>query len=302
MNIRSNQLFSRPRIAALALAVSLLSMGATGAHAQWLSWDSALSPMQVERMIQASGYRLTGPVLRNGPVYLANVLGREDDRERLVIDARDGRLLQRYASVAPRDWSNPPRPQASMFDRFFDGQDDAPPPRPPAYVYSDAGAGTLRIPAAPQIQAAPGGQVARADQGASPSDPYVILAPPAAGHAPALEKPKPKPQVKRTKPEPTPVAQPAANPQVPANPQAEISPAAATPATAHVAMPARPATTSHPAPSAPRVADTKAVAAPTPEIVPAAPAPAAPVVASAPQPAAAPPKRALNDVPVAPLE
>ena len=97
MNIRSNLLFPRASVAALALAASFLSLGATSAKAQlFFSWgDRAVSPMQVERMVEASGYRLTGPVMRNGPVYLANVLGRENDRERLVIDARDGRLLQR---------------------------------------------------------------------------------------------------------------------------------------------------------------------------------------------------------------
>ena len=79
--------------------------------------------MQIERMVEASGYRLTGPVMRNGPVYLANVLGRENDRERLVIDARDGRLLQRYgAAGAPaicgRRGLGEPAPPARLYVRW----------------------------------------------------------------------------------------------------------------------------------------------------------------------------------------
>ena len=53
-------------------------------------------------MVQASGYRLTGPVQRNGAVYLANVLGSQDDLERLVIDARTAASLQRYRASARR--------------------------------------------------------------------------------------------------------------------------------------------------------------------------------------------------------
>ena len=278
MNIRSNLFFSRPRVGALALAASLLSVGATSANAQWFrwsNWDNALSPMQVERMVQASGYRLTGPVMRNGPVYLANVLGREDDRERLVIDARDGRLLQRYgAGARPQpavsgDWPSPPRQQAALSDGWLDREDDSPPPRPPANVYGDAEGGLLHGPqAAPKVDARPGSQLSRADDS---SNPYVILAPPAA--APVDGKPAP-------------VAQPAANPPALTNPQAAIAP--------NVAKPTQPDAVGEPAAAAPRVADTKAVAAPAPEIAPAAPV--------APPPKAVKPKPALNDVPVAPLE
>jgi len=314
MNIRSKLVFSRPRVAAFALAAALLSGGATSASAQWLfNWDNALPPMQVERMVQASGYRLTGPVMRHGPVYLANVLGRENDRERLVIDARDGRLLQRYGAPATRrqyalsgDWSGQPGPQGSPGDDLFDRQDGFPPPRPPADVYGDAQDGPLRdaplvtAPPAPRPDARPSGQVARTDD---PSIPYIIPAPPAAAHAPALEKPKLKQQVRRKKPEPTPVAQPAMAPadgkstttavaQPTANPSAPADhPAAITP---NVSAPAKPKTdsASEPVAAAPRVAAAKPAAAP--ETAPAPPA--------APPPKAAQSKPALNDVPVAPLE
>jgi hypothetical protein len=319
MNIRSKLFFPRASIAALTLAASLLSFGATSAKAQFLfNWDRALGPMQIERMIQASGYRLTGPVMRNGAVYLANVLGRENDRERLVIDARDGRLLQRYSAGAARrqfadaeDWRAPPR--QDIYDGWFDREEDSPAPRPPVDVYGGAGPGLLH---GPLVRPAPqGGQVARAEApngAAGASSPYIIMAPSDAAHAPATEKAKPKPQVKHRKPEPTPVAQPAtppgdskpapvavqpttdpsapSNPQPATNSQAAISPNIAT--TPNVATPARPSGAGEAPPPAPRVADTKPVATPpAPESAPAAP-----------QPKASRPKPALNDVPAAPLE
>jgi len=267
VTIRSKASFSRKGVAALALAASLAALQAGPAAAQWFrwpSWDSALSPGQVERMIGASGYRLTGPVQRSGPIYLANVLGRDDDLERLVIDARDGRLLQRYAVgqagrrlAATADWGTRPRIQTNPDDDWLDRDDDSP-PRPPGGIL-DGGGET-----APRLLLPSQGQVARGDDY---SGPHVILAPPGASPEPPLERPKPKPQAKHKKPDATPLAQPAANPGAP--------------------TPPRPDAAAEPAPAAPRVADTKT--APEPEVVPAAPA-------------SKPAANAPNDVPVAPLE
>lgn len=235
----ANTLFSRPR-AALALAASMLGLGAPAAQAQWFNSDSALPPARVERMVQASGYRLTGPIIRNGRVYLANVLGREDDPERLVIEANSGRLLQRYQAPARQErfvandyWSGLPR--LRPFAGWFDGEDDvgpprqqpmqssqggwggrdeeAAPPRPPARIGAASPDAYRAQPSAPvRPERAPtANNVARADDGSAP---YVIMAPdhaPAAQEAP-LEKPRLKPQVRRKKPEQTPLAQPAAAP------------------------------------------------------------------------------------------
>jgi len=312
MDIRSNLFFAPRRAAALALAMSLVSLGATSASAQWFNWDDGLPPMRVERMIAASGYRLTGPVVRNGEVYLANVLGREDDRERLIIDARDGRLLRRFA--APRqhfaggDWSSPaPRPQG-LFGGFFDREDrddDFPRPRPPANVYGDAEEGMTRVPLAgpePHAHAAQNnGQLARADESAGPSSPTVILAPPAASGAPTLEKPRSKPQVKHSKPTPAPVAQPATPPD-----NAKPAPVAALPPANAPQAPSHPH--SELAPSAPNPVRTEAShepAAPAPSV---AAANAKPIATPTPEPATPPPPKAVaskptvNDVPVAPLE
>jgi hypothetical protein len=308
MDNRSKRFFSRPQVVALALAVPLLGMGATSASAQWFGWDSALPPMQVERMIQASGYRLTGPVIRNGRVYLANVLGRDNDLERLVLDADDGRLLQRYRAgpmrrrFASGDWSDQPRPQPA--EGFLDRLSDfVAPPRPPADFYGEEESQPFRAP--PGAPTATVNEVARADEKANPN---VILAP-----SPALEKPRAKPQqVKRKKPESTAVAIPAA------------TPGDAKPTAPDMTAPVRSDAAVEPTAPAPRVADTKAAPGPAPAtavappVVPAAKAPApmpqtavatpgpapatavpAPAVLAPKSPA---PKPAVNDVPVAPLE
>jgi hypothetical protein len=281
LTIQSRRIFSRPRAAALALAVSLVGLGASAAQAQLFNWDSALPRAQVERMIQASGYRLTGPIIRRGAVYLANVLGPRDDLERLIVDAGDGRVLQRFPAVRRADlyggWpGQPPRP-ASMFGWLGgSGEDDAAAPRPPSDLDGETEGEPFRIaPARPPVVK----QVARTDDAAVP---HVILAPigtPAATpRAPLLEKPRPRPEVKRKKFDGTPVAQPATTPG-----EGKPTPVAQ-PATAPaVATPVAAAT-------APHVAEGKAAFAPTT---------AAPV-ASPPKASAARP--AVNDVPVAPLE
>jgi hypothetical protein len=265
-------------------------MGASGAHAQFFNWDSALSRGQVERMIQASGYRLTGPAIRHGAVYLANVLGPQNDLERLIVDARDGRVLQRFAAVRSQPAPNggwPGQPQesgsGSLFG-WFSGDDDAVAPRPPAGLDGNAESEPPRAaPLRPPVK-----QIARTDDGAVP---HVILAPigtPAATtRAPVLEKPRPRPEVKRKKFDATPVAQPANTP-------ADVKPTASVQPTAAPIV-APPAATI-PAPAPPHVVESKA-----------APAPASMAAAPAPAPAAAPPKPpaakpSVNDVPVAPLE
>ena len=283
MNFRSNLSLPRASVAALALAAAVLSLGATSAKAQlFFNWDRALPPMQIERMVEASGYRLTGPVMRNGPVYLANVLGRDNDRERLVIDARDGRLLQRYGAQARRqfvaqgDWASRPRPRGFMFDGGFESDDEGPAPRPPVGVYGDSETG---LPRGPVLRTTPqSGQVARAEDPAArsgaavdSSDPYVILAPPDVGHA--QDKAKPKPQAKHKKPDATPVAQPTTNPadvkpspvaaQPPSNPQPTASPQAAVNPDAAPGVAAAKQEPSNPQPAAiPQAAITPTVATP----------------------------------------
>jgi hypothetical protein len=294
MNIRSRSLFSRPRAVAVVLAAALASLGAPCAQAQLFNWDSALPATQIERMIKVSGYRLTGPVIRRGPVYLANVLGRDNDPERLIIDAKEGRLLQRFPAAGRRQplvaggWPSQPPQTGSLFG-WLTGDDDEAAPRPPAGLDGEAPSEPLRAAPVAPIHAPAVKEVARADDAASP---YVIPAPngsPAAIHAPLLEKPRLRPQAKHKKPETTPVALPASAPG-----DGKPAPVAQPAAIPGAAAPTKSDASGEPAAPAPRVADTKI--APTP-----APAPAA-IAPTAPPPKAPAAKPALNDVPVAPLE
>jgi hypothetical protein len=133
MNSRSKSSFSSPMVWALALACSMVWIGGPSAQAQF-NRAAALLPSQIERMVLARGDKLTGPVVRRGPVYLANVLGREDDPERLVIDARSGRLLQRYpgepAIVRQAAIPESVSPLTTLFDGWFGRHDDVAPPSP----------------------------------------------------------------------------------------------------------------------------------------------------------------------------
>jgi len=141
MNIRSKSSFARPTIAAMALVGSMIWI-APSAQAQMFDWDWPLPQSQIERMIQASGYRLSGPVIRRGSVYLADVLGRKGDPERLVIDAHDGRLLQRFPGNPPirrlaaiPDEGPSQSPLITLFNGLFGSEDDVAPSSPPADIF-----------------------------------------------------------------------------------------------------------------------------------------------------------------------
>jgi hypothetical protein len=132
MNLRS----SFPSGAAAALAVAaLLWMGSTPAYPQSSITDSGLPPDQIESRIEANGYELAGPVIRHGAVYFANVLTPDEKPERLVIDARDGRILHHYPgnpairrqAANSDEWS----PLTTFFDGLFGRKDDVAPLSPP---------------------------------------------------------------------------------------------------------------------------------------------------------------------------
>ena len=211
-------------------------------------------------MIQASGYRLTGPVVRHGAVYLADVLGRQNDPERLIIDAQEGRLLQRFPAAAARrqatavgGWSTSRsnrlavllvhgrrrRRRAAPAGRHRQPRRD----RRPLHA----------TPAAP-VHAPIAKEAARTDE---TSTPHVIMAPNfepnAATRTQLLEKPRLRPQARRKRPELTPVAQPATAPND-GRPAPIVQPAAAPSATTPTASVGQPAAVPSVAPAAARVA------------------------------------------------
>jgi hypothetical protein len=128
--------FLRGTAAALAIAAAgILGMGATPVRAQLSVAETGLPPDQIESQIEADGYQLAGPVTRRGALYFANVLAPGDKPLRLVIDARDGRVLHHYPgdpsirrqAADSDEWS----PVTTFFDGLFGRRDDVAPLSPP---------------------------------------------------------------------------------------------------------------------------------------------------------------------------
>ena len=85
---------------ALALAAALLVTPA--ARAQGFFSFFEMSPRQIADILEDDGYRLRGPMLRRGDVYVCNVVSITGRPARLIVDARDGHVLERYASTPRR--------------------------------------------------------------------------------------------------------------------------------------------------------------------------------------------------------
>lgn len=117
-------------------ALILLAAGPARAQFSWFGPREA-SPQDVSDTIADHGFTLVGPLYRNGRVYLADVIDRRRRRERLVIAADSGEIVQRYfVDVGPERRAPVAAPrQAPRDDSFFShltrGWDDEPPPRPP---------------------------------------------------------------------------------------------------------------------------------------------------------------------------
>jgi hypothetical protein len=251
------------RLARLAATAAVFLALAPAARAQGLFnfFGGGPDPYDIERRLDASGYTLTGPLMRRGNVYLADVVAGRHDYERLIIDAQTGRIVQRF------------RNRPHWMDEQADTWGGA--PRPPGDV----------------DLAPPRDLFAREEPNTDLSD-----------------KPKPKPHEAKHKTTPGPVAS-----APPASAQASEPTPAATPSSAPVA-----ATPPSPTPSA---ASAAPAASPSPttetsakiEDAPAAqssPAPAPTTSAAAPTTAVAaksaepsePRKKAVNDLPVTPLD
>jgi hypothetical protein len=260
------------RLGWIAAALVLIALPAT-AQAQGLFFlFGSPSPYEIERQLAASGYVLTGPLTMRGDVYLADVIVRGEGPERLVIDAQSGRVMERYRARADHWREAPPPPSAWSDDpRSWNG------PRPPASI-------------------GPGAQ------------PPEALSPPNVVEAPKVDTPKLRLKNAEAKPKATPKPTPVANVSNPP-PAAVISTPTATPSAASspAASPAEAPASPNPAPSA--------AAAPTSPAPVASPSPApsleaakvdAPSAAKpppSPAPAAASAKsKAVNDIPVTPLD
>lgn len=190
--------------AAAALAAGLLILAAAGpAKAQFYggrSYQPYLAPEplpagEVRRGLQSQGYRMNGPLLRNGGVLLADVTDARGRSLRLIVDPHDGSVLQRFVNVEPRPARNVPgglrepagagRPDYSESPALPDTPAVKPPPKKPAAKPTVA---VRSLPAKPGLPDKPGlpAKPGLPDRPPAPSE--AALAP--VGNAPASPLPQ----------------------------------------------------------------------------------------------------------------
>ena len=226
-----------------------------------------VSRPQIEHALAASGFRLLSQLTRNGGIYLVDVLAPRGDTERLIIDARSGRIIERFYTRAV-ELAYAPSP--GWFGGAFR---DAPAPPAPILAPPQPGAAGIGAGGVGAIQSVP----LPAPAPARVAEPQSERAPPALPRSVRAAPPKPKPHVVR-----------------------RYVPAASAPTKAEApkveSIPARvaPDSTAAPLPSAAPVVEAPSVAAPAPAAVAAQPTP--------PPKAAGQDKKSLNDLPVDPLE
>jgi hypothetical protein len=143
-------------LAGSAIGALIAFANVPAATAQWLPpWRWAPPPVEIERSLEAQGYVLTAPLMRRPGVYLADVSAGPGGYQRLVIDARSGQILERFAApsrmwgpaLAARDETfgePPPGLGGPPPGGEFSGPPGAAPPAKSAY----GGPGNVHIPSA----------------------------------------------------------------------------------------------------------------------------------------------------------
>jgi hypothetical protein len=119
-------------------------MDAPSTHelAQWFPPIGAASTHEIAERLRAEGFVLIGPLRRNDTVYLADVNAGPAGRERLVIDAWSGEILQRFV-----ERSGSSRPGAADGYAIERGEFDSPPPLapPPAREFFNGPGGDANL-------------------------------------------------------------------------------------------------------------------------------------------------------------
>jgi hypothetical protein len=130
-------------LAAAGIAAGLLVALMAPAQAQFLSWlgfppangvpeNAAIPPANIYRIVAAHGYRVSGELQRNGGTYLVDAVDQRGRALRLVVDAYQGDILQRFATTPPRPPASIPQPQsqANLYPQYqsYPAYPDAAPP------------------------------------------------------------------------------------------------------------------------------------------------------------------------------
>lgn len=231
-SIRKQRRSLTPRLALAGLAALIIG---SAAQAQFLPPVGAAPPREIVERLRANGYYLVGPLRRRDTVYLADVAGADGGRERLVIDAWSGEILQRFVARPP-GW----RPgfrggYVLQGGEFYGPPPLGPPPRQdflasPRYVYGEpleerAPTRSRSHPRAKPKQRPAAAALTRPSEPAQaqPANP-ANAAPQAAAPAEAAKEPsKPEPSAA---PAPAPVAAEAAKAAPPASSSAAAVPPA----------------------------------------------------------------------------
>ena len=297
--IRERSAWQRHRWAMGGVLVALLcGVSAQPASAQFRFFgESEASTQDVYDTIANNGFRMAGPLMRNGEVYVADVIDRRQRRERLIISRSNGQIVQRffvdlngrpgpYAAQPGYGYAAPPPQRAPVarnddsdfFSRIVRGWGEDAPPRPPGDIENGAASGAVMPPSLPRPQ-----RMTRP----RPTDTEPRLAV-RREEAPITSRPLPVPA-----PAPSPVTPPVEKvaPAAEKPPVTSAPPTASTPPTRATVVNTDPLRIpGQREPEAPKPTPAATVAAKQPAPVPAAVKPA-------------PPKAApVADVPVAPLD
>ena len=221
------------------LAFGLIAMVAAGAAAaQGFVRPGDLGAYEIVQRLHAQGFTIAGSIMRNRDVYLVDVVGGQGRMLRLIVDPRNGRVLERFAERQV-DWRATPDADLAMPGGRFA------PPLPPPVMMEPYGGEVLMVPGnQPGWRPPPGSAMAREEQGGP-----VIVGPngPRGGYEMTPPKHKPKPKSKPAMAKPGPETPPATT----ASPTPAATPPQATPeAVAPAPTPAPEAKAPEPPPAA----------------------------------------------------
>ena len=166
--------------------------------AQWLPPFGAAPPAEIVQRLRAEGYVLARPLQRRDTVYLADVAHGPRGRERLVVDAWSGEILQKFlvrrGEYVPEggEFSEPPPlgpPPARDFGEgtFYSGPGAEAPPRARARTRSSVAHRGGEPPAEAPSPASPAGA-----PNAPGATPPAAAAVPNPGQSATDAQPKPK--------------------------------------------------------------------------------------------------------------